>query len=274
MATINTNVNALFAQNALNNTSKLQSSAMQQLSSGLRINSARDDAAGMAIATRMTNQIRGLNQAVKNSNDAVTLIQTAEGATSSITDMMQRMRELALEASNGTEDDTQRGYLDIEFQQLKQQIVDISNQTQWNGFPVLNGSAGQQVGEMPVYKATSNNLTGSVFINPTTGRTVGGQDTGEVQSFTLSGTPAQGTITIAGQKVTITPDDVTGGMTAVMSEIQNTLSQSSFFSANSGRTLTTTGNTVTITYNNTDGNVPPTTVDLGSTGLSATARSP
>ena len=273
MATINTNVNALFAQNALNNTSKLQSSAMQQLSSGLRINSARDDAAGMAIATRMTNQIRGLNQAVKNSNDAVTLIQTAEGATSSITDMMQRMRELALEASNGTEDDTQRGYLDIEFQQLKQQIVDISNQTQWNGFPVLNGSAGQQVGEMPVYKATSNNLTGSVFINPTTGRTVGGQDTGEVQSFTLSGTPAQGTITIAGQKVTITPDDVTGGMTAVMSEIQNTLSQSSFFSANSGRTLTTTGNTVTITYNNTDGNVPPTTVDLGSTGLSATAPS-
>lgn len=273
MAIINTNVNALFAQNALNNTSKLQSTAMQQLSSGLRINSARDDAAGMAIATRMTNQIRGLNQAVKNSNDAVTLVQTAEGATSSITDMMQRMRELALEASNGTEDDTQRGYLDIEFQQLKQQIVDISNQTEWNGFPVLNGSAGQQVGEMPVYKATSNNLSGSVFINPTTARTVGGQDTGEVQTFTLSGTPAAGTITIAGQAVTITPADVTGGMPAVMTEIQNTLRQSSFFSTNSGRSVTASGGTVTLTYNNNDGDVAPTLVDAGSTGLTATTPS-
>jgi flagellin len=82
MAVINTNVNALFAQNALNNTSKLQSQAMQQLSSGMRINSARDDAAGIAIATRMTSQIGGLNQAIQNSNDAVTLIQTADGATS------------------------------------------------------------------------------------------------------------------------------------------------------------------------------------------------
>ena len=108
MAVINTNVKALFSQNALTNSGKAQSLAMQQLSTGKRINSARDDAAGMAIATRMTHQIRSLNQAVRNAGDAITLIQTAEGATNEITDMMQRMRELAVQAVNDTNDNAQR----------------------------------------------------------------------------------------------------------------------------------------------------------------------
>ena len=90
MAVINTNVKALFSQNALTNSGKAQSLAMQQLSTGKRINTSRDDAAGMAIATRMTHQIRSLNQAVRNAGDAISLIQTAEGATNEITDMMQR----------------------------------------------------------------------------------------------------------------------------------------------------------------------------------------
>ena len=286
MAVINTNVNALFAQNALGNTSKLQSQAMQQLSSGLRINSARDDAAGMAIATRMTNQIRGLNQAISNSNDAVTLVQTAEGATSSITDMMQRMRELALEAANGTQDDTQRGYLDLEFQQLKQQIVDISNQTEWNGFPVLNGTAGQRVGEMPVYKATSNNLSGSVFINPTTARTIGGSNAGAVQTLNFSAAlpatgvqPSPGTINISWQSngqtytqpVTITQADASNGSAGVLTEIQNTLNQSQYFGGNTGRTATvvtdpTAANygQVALSFNNSDGQVTGLTVATGS----------
>ena len=93
MAVINTNVKALFSQAALKSTERSQSIAMQQLSTGKRINSARDDAAGMAISTRMTHQIRSLNQAVRNAGDAISLIQTAEGATNEITDMMQRMRE-------------------------------------------------------------------------------------------------------------------------------------------------------------------------------------
>jgi flagellin len=284
MAVINTNVNALFAQNALNNTGKLQSTAMQQLSSGLRINSARDDAAGMAIATRMTNQIRGLNQAISNSNDAVTLVQTAEGATSSITNMMQRMRELALEASNGTQDDTQRGYLDLEFQQLKQQIVDISNQTEWNGFPVLNGTAGQRVGEMPVYKATSNNLSGSVFINPTTARTIAGANSGAVQTLDFSAAlppsgvqPSAGTINISWQSngqtytqpVTITATDAANGSAGVLTEIQNTLNQSQYFGGNTGRTATvgTSGTNygkVALSFNNTDGQITGLTVSTGS----------
>ncbi|MEN9688850.1 MAG: A-type flagellin [Pseudomonadota bacterium] len=155
MAVINTNVKALFSQAALRATERSQQVSMQQLSTGKRINSSRDDAAGMAISTRMTHQIRSLNQAVRNAGDAITLIQTAEGATNEITDMLQRMRELAIQASNDTNNNEQRSYLDLEFQQLKKQIVQIANNTEWNGFPVLNGSTGERVGIKPVYKTTS-----------------------------------------------------------------------------------------------------------------------
>ena len=273
MAVINTNVKALFSQMALGSSGRAQSVAMQQLSTGKRINSARDDAAGMAIATRMTQQIRSLNQAVRNAGDAINLIQTAEGATNEITDMMQRMRELAIQAVNDTNDNAQRSYLDLEFQQLKQQIVQIADNTEWNGFPVLNGTAGDRVGEMPVFKATSKNLSGDVFIDPTTTRTINGSGAGEVQSFTLSGTPAQGYITIAGQTVEITATEATAGLATVMSKIQSSLRDATFFNANSGRSVdvnTATGK-VTLTFNSTDGDVADATVAMGSTNLATTA---
>ena len=168
MAVINTNVKALFSQMALGASGRAQTVAMQQLSTGKRINSARDDAAGMAIATRMTHQIRSLNQAVRNAGDAISMIQTAEGATNEITDMLQRMRELAVQAVNDTNSNEQRSYLDLEFQQLKQQIVQISDNTEWNGFKILNGSAGERVGEKPVYKTVSVGQESSVFIEPNT----------------------------------------------------------------------------------------------------------
>ncbi len=168
MAVINTNVKALFSQMALGSSGRAQTVAMQQLSTGKRINSARDDAAGMAIATRMTHQIRSLNQAVRNAGDAISMIQTAEGATNEITDMLQRMRELAVQAVNDTNSNEQRSYLDLEFQQLKQQIVQISDNTEWNGFKILNGSAGERVGEKPVYKTVSVGQESSVFIEPNT----------------------------------------------------------------------------------------------------------
>lgn len=155
MSAINTNINSLYTQNALRSTERNLSVAMQQLATGKRINSARDDAAGLAISARMTQQIRSLNMAVKNAGDAISLIQTAEGATATITDMLQRMRELAVQSANDTNAANQRGYLDLEFQQLKQQIQTIADQTQWNGFSILNGTAGDPVGERPVYKATS-----------------------------------------------------------------------------------------------------------------------
>lgn len=190
MAVINTNVKALFSQMALSQSGRAQTVAMQQLSTGKRINSSRDDAAGMAIATRMTHQIRSLNQAVRNSGDAINLIQTAEGATNEITDMLQRMRELAVQAVNDTNDNAQRSYLDLEFQQLKQQIVQIADQTEWNGFPVLTGEAGQRVGEMPVYKTTSISQFADVFIDPTTERNVTGENAGQTQEVDLSAVTA------------------------------------------------------------------------------------
>ena len=275
MAVINTNVKALFSQMALTTSGRAQSIAMQQLSTGKRINSARDDAAGMAIATRMTHQIRSLNQAVRNAGDAITLIQTAEGATNEITDMMQRMRELAVQAVNDTNDNAQRSYLDLEFQQLKQQIVQISNNTEWNGFPVLNGTAGQQVGEMPVFKATSKNQFGTVFIDPTTTRTIAGDGAGEQQTFTLTGTPAQGDITIAGQKISISSTVAGNGLAAVMTDIQRQLRATDYFATNSGRSVSTTaGGDVVITYNGTDGDKPDTPVNTGSTNLVPTVVDP
>jgi len=168
MAVINTNVKALFSQSALQRTEGAMSKAMAQLSTGKRINTAADDAAGLAIATRMTHQIRSLNQAIRNAGDAINLIQTAEGATNEITDMMQRMRELAIQAVNDTNDNPQRSYLDLEFQQLKAEIVHIAESTEWNGFPVLNGTAGERVGEMPVLKTTSVGRFSDVFASSIT----------------------------------------------------------------------------------------------------------
>ena len=112
MSVINTNVKALYTQGALKVSGRESTVAMQQLSTGKRINSAKDDAAGLAIATRMTQQIRSLNQAVRNAGDAISLIQVAEGATMEITDMLQRMRELAIQAINDTNAGEQRAYLD------------------------------------------------------------------------------------------------------------------------------------------------------------------
>ena len=266
MAVINTNVKALFSQNALTNSGKAQSLAMQQLSTGKRINSARDDAAGMAIATRMTQQIRGLNQAVRNAGDAINLIQTAEGATNEITDMMQRMRELAIQAVNDTNDNAQRSYLDLEFQQLKQQIVQISNNTEWNGFPVLNGTAGERVGEMPVFKVTSENQFGSVFINPTTSRTVAGTDSGEVQTMVIAGTmptlTGSNTTTISVGGVDVVLDAATAATaTTVATQIQQTLSNNAAFNTSSGRTVTVSGATLTFTYAASDGDVSATSFD-------------
>jgi len=146
MTVINTNIKALYTQNALKLSNRASQEAMQQLSTGKRINSSKDDAAGLAIAARMTQNIKGMNQAIRNSGDAISLIQVAEGATNEITNMLQRMSELAVQSSNSTYSPEQRSYLDEEFQQLKQEIVRISETHEWNGFPILNGKAGTPVG--------------------------------------------------------------------------------------------------------------------------------
>ena len=151
MTVINTNTGSLYAQQALNTNNRGLSSVMQQLSTGKRINSAVDDVAGMAISTRLTSQIRGLNQAVRNANDGISLIQTAEGATDQVTNMLQRMRELAVQASNDTNNTQDRSYLDLEFQALTSQIDNIANYTQWNGANVLNKGVGATAGSSGVF---------------------------------------------------------------------------------------------------------------------------
>ena len=137
MPAINTNVAALFAQQSLKVNERNQSNAMRQLSTGSRINTAGDDAAGMAIGQSMTTQVRGLNQAVRNLNDGVNMMQTAEGALSETSNMLQRMRELVVQSSNGTYSSTQRDYLNTEFQALSAQITKVSTQTKWNDQSLL-----------------------------------------------------------------------------------------------------------------------------------------
>ena len=140
MSVINTNVSALYSQNAMKTNARAMNTAMEQLSTGTRINSAKDDAAGLAIGQSLTSQIRGLNQAVRNANDGVNMMQTAEGAMVEQSNMLQRMRELAVQASNGTYSVEQRGYLDIEFSALTTQISKIATETTWNGQYLLTGT--------------------------------------------------------------------------------------------------------------------------------------
>ena len=140
MTVINTNVSSLNAQAALATNQRGLTKAMEQLSTGRRINSAGDDAAGLAIAAKMTSQIRGLNQAIRNANDGISMLQTAEGATNEITNMLQRMRELAVQAANDTYSDADRTALNSEFTALRTEIARVASTTQWNGMNVLDGS--------------------------------------------------------------------------------------------------------------------------------------
>lgn len=141
MTVINTNVSALRAHNVSRLANSSLDTAMQRLSSGKRINSARDDAAGLAIATRMDAKIRGLNQAIRNSNDGISMVQTAEGAMSEVSNILVRMRELAVQAANGTATDTDKDALHAEFTALTSQIDDIATRTDFNGTALLDGTA-------------------------------------------------------------------------------------------------------------------------------------
>jgi flagellin len=267
MSVINTNVKALYTQAALKVSGRDGATAMQQLSTGKRINSAKDDAAGMAIATRMTQQIRSLNQAVRNAGDAISLIQTAEGATGEITDMLQRMRELAIQAINDTNANEQRGYLDLEFQQLKQEIVRISDTTEWNGFSILNGTAGVPVGERPVYKATSESRFDSVLINPTTTRDIAGSEAGELQTLTFATATSGGVVTVAGVSLTIA---ASATKTAVAEAVRDALLSSEEFGSTSGRAVSASAGVLSIRYGASEGNVANTSFTVATGAGSAT----
>ena len=142
--TINTNLISLNAQRALNASQGSLATSMQRLSSGLRVNSAKDDAAGLAIAERMNTQIRGMNVAARNANDGISLAQTAEGAIGKLADMLQRMRELAVQSKNATNTSADQQALDAEFQELADEIDRSISSTTFNGRQILSTGAGTQ----------------------------------------------------------------------------------------------------------------------------------
>jgi len=165
---INTNVNSLNAQRNLGTSQGSLATSMQRLSSGLRINSAKDDAAGLAISDRMNAQVKGITVAVRNANDGISLAQTAEGALSTVTDVLQRMRELAVQAQNGSNGTTDRANLDTEYQQLSAEITRIAAQTKFNGTAIVGASAGAQI-----FQVGANNGD-TLTITTSTVTTVGG----------------------------------------------------------------------------------------------------
>jgi len=196
MSVINTNVKSLQAQNAMLVNNRNLSTAMQQLSTGSRINSAKDDAAGLAISEKMTAQVRGLNQAIRNANDGISLLQTAEGAMVEITNMMQRMRELSVQSANDTNAQEDRNYLDLEFQQLKQEINRITKNTQWNGMNILDASepqSGAGNGKFS-FQVGANGLAGHK-IEHTLNRLTYGNSVGQV-TLGSAGSPQVTTATI------------------------------------------------------------------------------
>jgi flagellin len=139
MTVINTNISANIARDAIGRNDRVMSTAMERLSTGLRINSAKDDAAGMAIANRMAGQISGLNMAKRNANDAISMVQTVEGASKEITSMLVRMRELAVQSASGTYSQTDRDALELEFAALMSEVTRIQENTQWNGMSLMDG---------------------------------------------------------------------------------------------------------------------------------------
>ena len=166
--TINTNVSSLNSQRNLNTSQMSLATSMQRLSSGLRVNSAKDDAAGLAIADRMNAQIRGINVAIRNANDGISLAQTAEGAMATVTDVLQRMRELAVQSQNGTNGTSDRANLDTEFQQLSQEITRIATQTKFNGTAIVGSGAGAQLFQVGANNGDTMTIT-TAQLAPVTG---------------------------------------------------------------------------------------------------------
>jgi flagellin len=246
MSVINTNVKALVAQNAATVSGRAMSKAMEQLSTGKRINTAADDAAGLAISSRATSQIRGLDQAVRNANDGISMLQTAEGAMVEVTNMLQRMRELSVQSANDTNTADDRSYLNLEFQQLKAETDRIISNTQWNGVNVLdksftnNTDAGKFVFQVGANANQTISHTIDVFglgtadgtsagITPAQISGTGTATTVETSTLTLAGTYAAGdkiTVNLNENvfQYTVTSADAAGGSSTLGTNLVSALS--------------------------------------------------
>ena len=203
MSVVNTNVSASVAQAALARNERALGAAMEKLSTGKRINSSADNAAGLTISTQLTSQIRGIGQAVSNANDAISMVNTADGALDEITTMLQRMRELAVQAGTGTTAATDRTYLQSEFTALRTEIDRIADNTQWNGRNILDGAAGGATGVSTVAYGIGQDGTAAQTLstsfgnfNNTTGKLSG------LASKVITGTTITSAITMVAATIT------------------------------------------------------------------------
>ena len=189
MAVVNTNIGASVAQQALVRNERAMGAAMEQLSTGKKINSAADDSAGLAISSRMTAQIRGLDQAVRNANDGISMVNTAEGAMVEVTAMLQRMREITVQSANGTTAADDRTFLNKEYQALATEIERVAQNTQWNGRNILTGSAASTSSSAVSFQVGAN---GAQTISVTIGdiSSTGNSTFGALQSSGASGSIA------------------------------------------------------------------------------------
>ena len=255
MTVINTNIKSLISQNAMVKNNRELSDAMQQLSTGKRVNSAKDDAAGLAITSRMTSQIRGLDQAIRNGNDSVSMLQTTEGAMIEMTNMLQRMRELSIQSANDTYTPEDRQYLNQEFQQLKTEVNRITRATQWNGMDVLNGTFKNDAGNVGLFRFQVGSNEGQVItykIPP-----MGFQEsTGEVAfatpKMTLSKDFSVGdviTVTAGGKTASYTVsgnDLLNGNQATVLATIAQNMATK--FTTDLGQTVTKTANAAELSF--------------------------
>ena len=197
-AVINTNVQSLNAQRNLGVSQNSLATSMQRLSSGLRINSAKDDAAGLAISERMTTQIRGLNVAVRNANDGISLAQTAEGAMASVTNNLQRMRELAVQSANATNSSSDRAALQAEVSQLSAEIDRVATQTDFNGTKLLDGSFSAQAFQVGANAGQTITIDSIASARTSTLGKFNGVNVANNAVATPSNTPAAMTVTFTG----------------------------------------------------------------------------
>ena len=277
---INTNVASLSAQNQLGNSQRMNDQALERLSSGLRINSAKDDAAGLAISSRFDSQIRGLNVAQRNANDGISLAQTAEGALESISDSLQRIRELAVQSRNATNSDSDRAALNTEAQALRSEVNRIAEQTAFNGVNLLDGSFANQSFQVGANAGQTIDITSIVNANDTALGTYQAAEVSGVAATGFANALADGDVTILdkdGVAVNIGPIAAAASATERAGQIRDAVNaisdQTGVFARNDTQnslTLSTTTNTngIVIAFAGA-GNTANTGLAAGTTAISA-----
>ena len=251
---INTNLASLNAQRNLNTSQTALAASLQRLSSGLRINSAKDDAAGLAISERFTSQIRGLNQAARNANDAISVSQTAEGALGTIGENLQRVRELSVQSANATNSSTDRAALNAEVTQLKAEIDRVANQTSFNGTKLVDGSFTAKVFQVG---ANANETITIAGIQNSTLAGLGSVSSASTQAsvvvggITALGTMAAGSVTINGTDIGAlaavgTSSERAAQVVDAVNKVSSTTNVNAYLDTTSNRIVLTSGANITV----------------------------